>query len=177
MKTYQIILALLFLTLIILFRKRIKRFLNLLRSKYTNFTLDEFDSPDEPGSGKKYMDKNFVRRLDLARDATESTKFPDGIPFVIVKGGGYRTEAYNTKIGGAKFSEHMDGQAADINYTTIEERNEILKSLVKLGFNRFGVRTGASGSSIHVDSDKGKKQYVVWGYEGVSPGVNPFALA
>ncbi len=145
-------------------------------SKYEYFTLAEFDSPDAPGSGEQHMDREFVRRLDLARGATKSNKFPDGIPFVIVKGGGYRTPAYNAEIGGAKLSEHMDGQAADIDYTTIEERNEILKALVKLGFNRFGIRTGASGSSIHVDSDKNKKQYIVWGYEGVSPGVNPFAL-
>lgn len=172
-----IILALgIVIILAFIYRRRINRFVNLLMSKYKYFTYSEFDSPDSPGSGEKHMSKEFIRRLDAARGATISKEFPDGVPFVVVKGGGYRTKAYNTQINGAKTSAHMAGLAADIDYTTEAEKIAILKALRKLDFKRFGIRTGASGSSIHVDADPTKSQYVVWGYGGVPPTPNPFTL-
>ena len=52
------------------------------------FTLKEFDSPDEPGSGK-YMDKEFLEMLDLAREEAE-------VPFKITSG--FRTKEYNDEL-------------------------------------------------------------------------------
>lgn len=168
MKGWIILTVGLLLLVAYVFRKRIKRFINLAMSKYSHFTYSEFDSPDKPGSGEKNMNKEFIRRLDKARELA-------GIPFKIVSG--YRTESYNTKVGGAKTSAHMSGYAADIDYTTEEEKVTILKALRAMDFNRFGIRTGASGSSIHVDMDPTKSKYVVWGYDGIDPTPNPFALA
>lgn len=162
-----LIILLVIVGLIYFYRYKIIRAIKLLMSNYTYFTLDEFDSPDEPGSGARYMKKSFVRRLDFARDIADT-------PFKIVSG--YRTEAYNKKVGGVEGSAHTKGISADIDYTTEEEKIKILTGLVKMGFNRFGIRTGASGSSIHVDDDKTKSQYVVWGYNDVDPGINPWAL-
>ena len=51
-----------------------------------HFTYDEFDSPDSPGSGEKYMDREFVECLDEARDIA-------GIQFKI--NSGYRTPEHN----------------------------------------------------------------------------------
>ena len=135
-------------------------------SKYTYFTLAEFDSPDQPGSGEKYMDRTFVRRLDKARGKA-------GIAFIIISGA--RTKTYNAKVGGFPGSTHeiklnKKVADADIDYNTEEEKVKILQALVDVGFNRFGIRTGKSGSSIHVDSDETKPQFAVWGYNKVSPG-------
>ena len=42
-----------------------------------HFSYDEFDSPDYPGSGYKYMDREFVECLDEARDIAENTAIED----------------------------------------------------------------------------------------------------
>jgi zinc D-Ala-D-Ala carboxypeptidase len=52
------------------------------------FKLEEFESPDEPGSGCM-MDENFLELLDEARDYA-------GIPFVITSG--FRTVSYNREL-------------------------------------------------------------------------------
>lgn len=162
-----IILGVATLLMAYIYRRRLRRFFNLIMSKYKYFTYSEFDSPDEPGSGEKHMNKEFIRRLDAARDIA-------GVPFKILSG--YRTPTHNKKVGGTKTSAHLTGLAVDIDYTTEQEKIAILKALRKLDFKRFGIRTGTSGSSIHVDMDETKSQYVVWGYQGVDPTPNPFSL-
>ncbi len=169
MKNYIIVIAIIVLLVLALrYRRRIRRFFNLLMSKYEYFTYEEFDSSGEPGSGKKYMNRTFIRRLDRAREKA-------GVPFVIISG--YRTPSHNEEVGGSSDSAHIEGLAADIDYSSEQEKLKILKALVDVGFTRFGIRTGASGSSIHVDQDETKPQFAVWGYEGVLPGVDPFNLA
>ena len=168
MKGWMVLAVALLLLGAYVFRKRLKRFYNLIMSGYKYFSYAEFDSPDKPGSGEKHMSKELIRRLDGAREIA-------GVPFKILSG--YRTEAHNTKVGGVANSSHLSGLAADIDYSTEEEKVAILTGLRKMDFNRFGIRTGASGSSIHVDIDPDKSQYVVWGYNNVAPAPNPFSLA
>jgi len=169
------LLVILFIVGVFVFRKRLRRFFNLLMSKYQYFTFSEFDSPDEPGSGEKHMSREVIRRLDAARGLTKSKEFPEGVAFVILSG--YRTPSHNSSVGGVANSTHLSGLGVDIDYNTEAEKIAILKALRKMDFKRFGIRTGASGSSIHVDIDEGKSQYVVWGYDGVDPTPNPFTLA
>ena len=52
------------------------------------FTFDEFDSPDQPGSGEM-MDLDFLAMLDEARDCA-------GIPFVITSG--FRSVSHNKSL-------------------------------------------------------------------------------
>ena len=73
-----------------------------------HFTFEEFDSPDSPGSGEKYMDREFLDCLDEARDIA-------GVQFKI--NSGYRTPAHNRKVGGVSTSSHLIGRAADIHCT------------------------------------------------------------
>ena len=61
--------------------------MNMSDFKYFNYS--EFDSPDEPGSGKKYMSKEFIEMLSEARSCA-------GIPFFIVSG--YRTRKHNATL-------------------------------------------------------------------------------
>ena len=114
------------------------------------FNIDEFDSPDEPGSGQ-YMDDDFLEMLDRARDFA-------GVPFVI--NSGYRTKAHNTKVGGLKNSAHLDGFAADIRCNASRERMYIVGALLEAGFNRIGIGNGF----IHVDNDPTKPEDVIWTY-------------
>jgi len=114
------------------------------------FKLKEFDSPDEPGSGK-HMNKEIVHMLDAVRK-----KF--GKPIKI--NSGYRTIARNKKIGGVADSSHLKGLAADISCSNSVDRFKLLNLLLEVGFNRIGI----AKSFIHVDIDKNKFQNVIWGY-------------
>lgn len=69
-----------------------------------NFMVSEFRCKD--GSDKILIDVDFVRsKLQDIRDHF-------GVPVTV--NSGYRTESYNKKVGGAKKSYHMKGQAFDI---------------------------------------------------------------
>ena len=125
--------------------------------RYQYFTLSEFDSPDEVGSGR-HMDREFVRLLDDARHIA-------GVPFRISSGGGFRTEAYNAELckrnpNASKNSSHKRGLAADILTPDIRTRYAILTGLMRVGLNRIGI----ANSFIHVDDDPNKTEDVCWVY-------------
>ena len=119
-----------------------------LELKY--FTLSEFDSPDEPGSSSK-MNYAFLEKLDYARGNA-------GIPFKI--NSGYRSENWNLKIGGRVGSSHLKGIAVDIHCNNSRDRSLIIKALMDVGVNRFGI----AKTFIHCDVDKQKDQDVIWLY-------------
>ena len=114
------------------------------------FTLEEFDSPDSPGSGQN-MQHNFIIRLGEARTIA-------GIPFVISSG--FRTKEHNAKVEGVNGSAHTKGLAADIRIANSRIRFIILSALLKVGFTRIGI----ANNFIHVDVDTGKAPNVIWTY-------------
>ena len=114
------------------------------------FSYDEFDSPDEIGSGK-HMDQDLLVMIDRARALY-------GKPIVVTSG--FRTESHNKKVGGVKSSSHLKGLAADIACSESRYRFEMIKALLEVGFKRIGV----AGTFIHVDIDKNKSQNVIWTY-------------
>ncbi len=114
------------------------------------FKINEFDSPDEPGSGSK-MNDEIVHMLDAARKIY-------GKPMKI--NSGYRTISHNKKVGGVSSSSHIKGLAADIACSNSVDRFKMLGALKQVGFKRIGV----AGTFIHVDIDKDKTQNVIWTY-------------
>jgi|TARA_R110002033_G_scaffold124274_2_gene166374 zinc D-Ala-D-Ala carboxypeptidase len=114
------------------------------------FKLEEFDSPDEPGSGSN-MHEEILHMLDVVRK-----KY--GKPIKI--NSGYRTVDRNKKIGGVKNSSHLKGLAVDISCKESKDRFILLNLLIEVGFRRIGI----AKSFIHVDIDKNKSQDVAWGY-------------
>lgn len=118
---------------------------------FNYFTYDEFDSPDLPGSGKKYMSKEFIELLDQARELAN-------ISFTI--NSGYRTIKHNKKVGGSSNSSHLKGLAADIHCADNGKRMKILKALLQVGFERIGV----AKTFIHVDIDTDKMTDRIWVY-------------
>jgi uncharacterized protein YcbK (DUF882 family) len=121
------------------------------------FTFDEFDSPDQKGSGEM-MDPDFLAILDEARDCA-------GIPFIISRGGGFRTVAYNRQLikdgyPASRKSSHLLGLAADIYVTDSQARFVILDALQECGITRLGI----SPTFIHCDIDPNKPQHRIWVY-------------
>lgn len=133
--------------------KKRKKYLeeSKLKSPFKYFSFAEFDSPDEEGSGEKYMNENFIKRLDRARERA-------GIPFKI--NSGYRTEKQNKKVGGVSDSAHKKGLAADIAAKTENDKKIIAKALYQENF----IRLGFGKNFIHVDIDDTKPQ-VQYAYE------------
>lgn len=113
------------------------------------FKLDEFDSPDEAGSGAKMCPK-FLKKIDKARHLA-------GIPFHI--NSGYRSEAHNFYVGGRVGSSHLVGKACDVRCRNSHERSLILNAVIKVGFKRIGIADGF----IHVDTDE-RKEDAIWLY-------------
>ena len=114
------------------------------------FKLEEFDSPDELGSGCN-MSQEILNMLDATRKIY-------GKPMRITSG--FRTKTHNKKVGGVESSSHLKGLAADIACSESKNRFDMIKALLQVGFKRLGV----AGTFIHVDIDKNKSQNVIWTY-------------
>tara|TARA_Y100001973_G_C5185970_1_gene327843 strand:+ start:347 stop:721 length:375 start_codon:yes stop_codon:yes gene_type:complete len=123
---------------------------------YKHFKLEEFDSPDQRGSGK-HMNREFMEMLDEAREIAD-------IPFKI--NSGFRTEAYQEDLRkrGYKTSKtkspHEKGVAADIHVVDSTSRWLVINSLLLAGFTRIGI----ADTFIHVDLDLERRHSVVWTY-------------
>lgn len=122
--------------------------------KYFNF--EEFDSPDEDGSGLPTTDGgkmsiSFLHKLDEARAIA-------GVPFKITSG--YRSEKHNATVGGRVGSSHLKGVAVDIRCNNSADRTKIINALVKVGLGR---RLGIAKTFLHTDDDKDKPA-AIWLY-------------
>ena len=105
-----------------------------------HFKVREFACKD--GSQVVFIDEHLVSILDILRNKI-------GKPIIITSG--YRTPEWNEKCGGAKYSYHMCGMAADIrvNGMTAKEiankLNEIVPDecgiIVYTNWVHFDVRT------------------------------------
>ena len=121
------------------------------------FDYEEFDSPDEIGSGLPTtdggkMNVNFLHKLDEARAIS-------GVPYKI--NSGYRTPKHNAKVGGRVGSSHLKGVAVDIKCNNSSDRARILKGLFTVGLGR---RVGIASNFIHVDADYDKPS-AIWLYQ------------
>ena len=114
------------------------------------FKLEEFDSPDLPGSGAG-MDWTMLQMLDAARRLY-------GQPMIV--NSGFRSVSHNAKVGGKSSSSHLTGFAADISCKTSAERFNMILAFMRVGFTRVGV----GSSFIHVDVDDSKAPQVIWTY-------------
>lgn len=103
------------------------------------FTLSEFDSPDDPGSGS-LMDEHFLATLEEIRRICN-------FPFII--NSGFRTIRHNIAVGGKPNSAHLRGLAADISITDSSKRFTILSVALYLGIKRIEI----AKTWIHLDID------------------------
>lgn len=120
-----------------------------------HFTSSEFDSPDQPGSGR-YMDQGFLERLDNARERA-------GVAFRITSG--FRTPEHQASLEARGYkvsptSAHLKGLAADILCETSHHRWIIIQALLGEGFTRIGI----ADDFIHVDADRSKNADLIWVY-------------
>lgn len=103
----------------------------------TNFKVKEFACKD--GSDTIFIDTLLVSILQKVRNNFNC-------PVTITSG--FRTESYNNKIGGARYSQHKYGTAADIKVKGVKPK-EVAKYLETLIPNHGGI--GIYPNFVHVD--------------------------
>ncbi len=117
-----------------------------------NFRLREFACRD--GSDPVFIDTRLVQVLQSIRDHF-------GKPVVITSA--YRTAAHNKAVGGAKYSQHCYGRAADIRVAgvTVERLAAYAETLLPDtgGIGRYPVRSGRPTGWVHVDTRPAKSRW------------------
>lgn len=85
---------------------------------------------------------------------------------------GYRSPEYNSSVGGAKKSQHMQGNAVDIVQTglTQQQRQEFIQAAIDSGFTAIGIYN----TFTHIDI-RGSK--VAWGSNGSRTGLPKYPWA
>lgn len=117
-----------------------------MRKKLTaDFFEDEFWSPDKNFAK---MEPEFMLKLQKLRSTL-------GVAFTVSSG--YRTAEFNARIGGAKESLHLTGQAADIEHIGWDGATKLkfLGTAIAMGFS-----IGVYRKHFHVDTRTGVK--VLW---------------
>ena len=116
-----------------------------------HFSFEEFDDPTMPGSGEKFIDKEFLAELDEIREEC-------GFAFQITSG--YRSEEHNAEVGGKKNSEHKEGKAADIFCISSFRRKRIIEVALAHHIPRIGVKKDC----VHLGSSRTLPEGV-WTYD------------
>lgn len=118
-----------------------------------HFRVREFRCRD--GSDPVFVDIELVELLERIREHF-------GKAVLITSA--YRTPARNAAVGGAKFSQHLYGRAADIRVqgTSVEQLAAYAESLLPDtgGVGRYPVRPGRAAGWVHVDVRKAKARWI-----------------
>lgn len=114
--------------------QRVKRVAPVSPEDWRHFELSEFACPC---CGRNEISGAFVGLLDQARELV-------GVPFRVSSG--YRCQAHNRQVGGARNSEHLVGLAADILTPTSESRFLVVSAVLQVGIRRVGVH----GQFVHL---------------------------
>lgn len=121
-----------------------------------NFNLSEFVCRDGNGVPLELLAnvKILAEQLQVLRDELQTQ---------ISITSGYRTPAYNRKIGGAKYSQHCLAKAADIKVSghTPTQVKETIERLIKEGRMLQG-GIGLYPTWVHYDTDYDGKKARRW---------------
>lgn len=117
-----------------------------------NFTAGEFACRD--GSDPIFIDSDLVALLQAIRDHF-------GKPVAITSG--WRTAAHNAAVGGARFSQHCYGRAADIRVpgVSVEAVAAYAETLLPGtgGLGRYPAKPGRATGWVHVDTRPHKSRW------------------
>jgi hypothetical protein len=107
-----------------------------------------FDSPDSPGSGIKFMEREPVLLLDRAIHAMQRKSFT-AIELA------YATPAYADRLGLVSFDSHRIGKAIRLRVTNPKKKYKLVQALMNEGAHRIGV--SHSKPIVYFDTDELKE--------------------
>ena len=84
----------------------------------------------------------------------------DAVGFPITISSGPRCVPHNIEIGGAEYSEHVDGEGVDIPCSSSRHRFLIIKAAIDAGINRIGI----GKNFIHLGISTTNDPLVMWVY-------------
>lgn len=117
-----------------------------------NFTVGEFACRD--GSDPIFIDSDLVALLQAIRDHF-------GKPVAITSG--WRTAAHNAAVGGARFSQHCYGRAADIRVkeVAVDTLADYAETLLPGtgGIGRYPKKKGRACGWVHLDVRAAKARW------------------
>lgn len=117
-----------------------------------NFTVREFACRD--GSDPVFVDTRLVRVLQNIRDHF-------GKPVIITSA--YRTAVHNKAVGGAAYSQHCYGRAADIRVAgvTVEQLAAYAEKLLPDtgGIGRYPAAAHRPAGWVHIDTRPAKSRW------------------
>lgn len=120
-----------------------------------HFSSEEFECPC---CGYALVDENLVRVCEAVRDIIQRP---------IHVNSGYRCPAHNAAKKGSKFSRHIMGVAADLDWATAEHdlaSLSVRQYIQRLSWNEALYGIGWGKGFIHVDTDIGRKHLTEWTY-------------
>lgn len=129
--------------------------------KTKNFTLQEFANTLDGGALK--LDLSLIYKMQELREL---------IGTGITVTSGYRTPAFNKKVGGSKNSSHTKGKACDCRFDFSKYNTKSLTKIAKdLGFNRIGFywesgKIDGKLDRIHLDIDTQEFEVLHWDKNG-----------
>jgi hypothetical protein len=115
------------------------------------------------GTGKLFVQRKALNALQALRREV-------GKPLVIASA--YRSPAHNAKVGGAKDSRHMNGDAFDIVLTG-HDPAALALAAKKVGFTGFGFYPNAKPPFVHLDMGPARS----WGsWDEQTPDKKSFSI-
>lgn len=102
----------------------------------------QYFSPQEMacrGTGRLMVDTDLMDRLEPLRHRM-------GVPLIVLSG--YRSPEHNTKVGGAKDSQHMKGTAVDVSVTNVDPE-KLIAAALELGFT--WIKRYPANGFVHLD--------------------------
>lgn len=118
-----------------------------------NFRLEEFNCKDGTEVPAELMGNviKLAEQLQILRDNLGES---------IHVNSGYRTPAYNKKVGGKANSQHLQAKAADITCKTKTPKQlaSFIEKLITKGVVKFG-GVGVYPGFVHVDIRDGKARW------------------
>jgi uncharacterized protein YcbK (DUF882 family) len=112
----------------------------------THFSEAEFACAcKRPNCDAAPMKPEFLTKLEALRVAWGKPMTPTS---------GRRCKKHNAAEGGAKYSQHLYGNAADFYLSSPDERDRFVVLAEKMGFVGIGVGRGAN-CLVHIDNRRG----------------------
>lgn len=112
---------------------------------------DDFDSPDQPGSGYKYMERECVFVLDRAIEMMQRKMFTE----IVI---GYASEKWAYKLGLEVYSSHKTGQAVLLKCPDPKKKWDLAKALFAQDVPRIAIQGNRLSEYLYYDIDPLKER-------------------
>ena len=131
-----------------------------MTSDWKHFTLDELihsDTADRLGIDNTPTSDAIQCIDDLVTNVLDKLRCEWGRPIIVTSG--YRCKELNTAIGGARYSQHLKGQAADIVSDDFEAFRRFVRRWCKDNeFDQCIFEHGGGKEWIHISFDRGRNR-------------------